>query len=371
MAWKLVNLERKKNGHFVVTEGGKVVPNRRLYSVLKAKGEPGTEQHDKWLDKKLTEASKLVSHYYTKTETVYYKQAQAEAINRAKVDPDFSYEEWYKENHVYNPYTRRYEPLDCWTTTELNQAALSEANLKGEWVPKGQQRQRKVKDGTINGIYVPTADMRNGEHKEGIGLAGNYAGVNLIDGTEDTIYKNNIDRNEFEDRMVELIRETLTSTGRNKSQKEHWASGHMPVEKLHKKSLLKRAATEAGKFVGISIGKKEATKQKHEDLDYIKDELPPMPMSQMIRDVELGSVDFNLVEPKKHSFVKDGKLDLEAYNKAHKEWEEAKDEALQKNREVHRALLNRDWYNVIDNYLDKASVYNSIKLSPSIYKYRR
>jgi hypothetical protein len=98
------------------------------------------------------------------------KKAAAEAINKAKTDPSFSYEEWYRENHVYNPYTRRYEPLDCWTTTEFNEKALEDIDLHGEWVPKGQQRQNKIKNGDVDGIYVKSQDMRNKNYKEGVGL---------------------------------------------------------------------------------------------------------------------------------------------------------------------------------------------------------
>ena len=360
-AWKLVNLERKKDGKFVVTGEGKVVPNRRLYSILKAKGEPGTEQHDQWVDKKLSEAINMVNTYYTKTETVYYKQAQAEAINRAKADPSFSYEQWYRDNHVYNPYTRRYEPLDCWVTTEFNEKALEDIDLHGEWIPKGQQRQNKIKDGDVNGVYVRSQDMRNKNYKEGVGLAQNYAGVNLIDGTRDTQYRNPIELNEYEERMLKLIEEELVKTGRNTAQREHWAAGWMPIEKVHKKSMGKRIATEAGKFIGLSIDKKQAERKQHNDLDYVKDELPPMPMSQLIRDTDLGTVDFNRIEPQKYTYVKNGVFDREAYNKDHKEWEDAKTEALEKNREVHRALLNRDWYTVIDHYLERASEYNAVQ----------
>ena len=361
-AWKRVNMERNKDGDFVTDNNGKVIPNRRLYSFLKPKGSPGDPKYDQYVDKNIQEAVDIISHYTTKAETVHYKQAQAEAINRAKTDPDFDYVKWYHENHVYNPYTRKYEPLACWVTTEYNQTAINEAGLKGEWVPRGQQRESKVRDGMIKDVYVPSQDKRNHNYDPDGTNTENYSGVNFVTGQEDTEYKNNVEINKYEQEMLDLMQEELIKTARNEEQRKHWVQGWMPITSIPDKPLGTRVATETAKFFGLPLGKRRASFAKHNDLDYVNDELPPLPMSQtLLRSKRLGSIEFNEVEPKKHNYIVDGVFDEAKYKKDHDQWQSDKDAAIAKNKEVHKQLLNRDWYNVFDAYMEEASRYNSIQ----------
>ena len=55
------------------------------------------------------------------------------------------YEDWFKKNHVLNPYTKEYEPLRIWTTTEY--VDDNGVKVKTKWTPKINQRSEERRVG--------------------------------------------------------------------------------------------------------------------------------------------------------------------------------------------------------------------------------
>jgi len=366
-AFKAVTLERSEDGSYIYdSENGVWLLNRKLYGTIKPKGEPGTPEHDMWIDEQRTEDIKLVNTYYAKVPTKYYFQAQQRALARAEEDPDFDYNEWYEANHIYNPFTRKYELLPIWTTNELRHELFDENEFEGTWMPTYTQRERKVNDGKSTvvdpitneeiEIYNQNEDFVNHNYDKNKTLAGNY-----IKGSEDGQYDTNISLNEYEIEMRDYLKRILMDTTANNAKaKRYFELGYLPVRADYKSPLGKRVLKEAGKLFGLALDKRKDELEWHENISYDKDEIPTMPMTELLRSKELGSEIFDEPEPEAKDFI-NAENPAEAYKEAHDVWEEKKKVIDDKNREIHNKLLDKDWLGVIDDYLSRAADYNAVQ----------
>lgn len=141
LKWQSVfeRVEQNKDNEYIV------VPNRRVfgYAVPKGYKADGTGDNS-MVNKKKTNAMHIIQNYTIKTKTKYYFDKYKEM--RAKTDEEFS--TWFYKNHIYNPYSHNYEPLDCWTHLEIvPMADDGRFETIGEWIPNYNQRQSRPFDG--------------------------------------------------------------------------------------------------------------------------------------------------------------------------------------------------------------------------------
>ena len=358
-AWKKVNYEYDKDGNIVLDEHGNPVPNRFLYSVMK----PKDSVRDRFLDAQGTEDRHLIESVFRTTTTRYYEDTRAEMQKKddeeRKTTGDSSiFRDWFMANHIYNPYTHKMEPLPCWTVKEYNDSTLAANNFKGEWVPRSSQREKKVNDGYQYGPYDPVHDKSNHNYKPNLGLAENYIKTADNHSNPRTNYDNPVQLTDEEKAVRDFIKETLMQTATTDSARRYFKNGYVPARAKQPglsdgKTLLK----EAGKLFGFGISSNNGNKEFYSEIGYSEDITPLMPLTKLIRTSD--SKDFKEPKPTRGQFpaTPEG---ANQYQTALDEWKNKKKEIDDANKKIHQDMLDRDWIEVIDDYLDLAGRYNAI-----------
>lgn len=353
-----------------------LVPNRILYSYLTLNDELSEDEKNRYIDHYRNEDLNLLDKAYIKKPTIYWERALAEAHNRRDSDPSFDYNAWWNDNHVYNPYTRKMELLPCWTTRVLNTELMENGAFIGKWEPKANQRIKKVKDGNVKmeGLnqtyYMEDQDMRDKDYKQDASLAANY-----IKGAENGKYDNDVQLNDYEKETRDFIQNTLIKTAGNHASRRYFESGRLPQRRKGEEVDAKMAAKEFGKLLGFGISSNNGRKDFDEYVGYDNDVTPIMPMlkdvvsakpTKVMRMEELDAAlksdrtiyldkEVN-VKPVRESYEND-----EDYAKALAEYETINNEVKEHNDKVRKDNLDRDWIDVIGDYLSQAARYNAIQ----------
>lgn len=346
-AWALVNCQREE-GVFVKDVQGRYKPNELLYGSIR----PKDEVAEKYIDHQRTADVALLNNTFRTTETSYYGDARnAAELEASKLKTDAErkakYREWFMANHVYNPYTHKMEPLGFWLTKEYKDEAIIEMldaddNVEGKWMPKASQREKKVKEDKVNKNY-----------KKDLGVAGNY-----IKGTNNGQYDSKVSLNDYEVEMRDYLKNTLYQTASTDQAKRYFKRGYLPARAKQPglgngKQLLK----EIGKLFGIGISSNNGTKEYYNEIGYDKDITPLMPLTKQLRNSDTKT--FDEKKPKRSDYgITDA--EIERYNKDLDAWKKAKKEVEDYNQKIHNDLLDKDWLNVIEDYLDLAGRYNAI-----------
>ena len=359
-AWKKVNYEYDKDGNLVLDDDGNPIPNRFLYSVMK----PKESVREQFLDRQATEDRNLVNSVFKTRPTRYYEDTRAEiqrkdAAERKANGDSTIYKDWFMANHIYNPYTHKMEPLPCWTTKEYNDTTLaSYGSFSGEWIPKASQREKKVNDGDESGRYNPLEDKSNHNYKPDLGLAENYIKSSENRYRTERNYDNPTVLTNEEKAVRDFIKETLMQTATNDSARRYFKNGYLPARAKQPglsdgKTLLK----EAGKLFGFGISKNNGNKEFYTEIGYSEDITPLMPLTRLIRTSD--SKDFKEPKPTRGQFPATPEGSAEFKTKLD-EWKNKKKEIDDFNKKIHQDMLDKDWIEVIDDYLDLAGRYNAI-----------
>lgn len=360
-AWKKVNYEYDKEGNLVLDDDGNPVPNRFLYSVMK----PKDSVRDRYFDARATEDRHLIESVYRTTVTRYYEDTRAEMQRRDDEERKSTgsstiFRDWFMANHIYNPYTHKMELLPCWTIKEYNDSTLAAQNYKGEWVPKSSQREKKVNDGTQYGIYDPIHDKSNHNYKPDLGLAENYIKHDENRIRTDVNYDNPVHLTDEEKAVRDFLKETLMQTATTDSARRYFKNGYLPARAKQPglsdgKTLLK----EAGKLFGFGISTNNGTKEFYSEIGYSNDITPLMPLTKLIRTSDSKEELDEKTKPTRSQYppTSDGARE---FQQALDEWKAKKKEIDDFNKKIHQDMLDRDWIEVIDDYLDLAGRYNAI-----------
>ena len=372
-----VVLEKKLDGTIRTDENGVAVPNRLLYGYLTLKDDLSEEEKNRFIDKQRQEDLNLIDKSYKTVHTKYWEKALAEAHNRRDSDPSFDYNAWWNSNHVYNPYTREMELLPCWTTKVINSEYMENGTFLGEWVPRANMRTKKVKDGTVidpyfsqNHYYFEENDMRDKDYKDDASLAANY-----IKGANNGKYDNNIQLNDREKELRDYIQNTLIKTAGNIVSRRYFESGRLPQRRKADPVNAKMVLKETGKLVGIGISTNNGKKDFDEYIGYDNDVTPIMPMlkdivsskvTKVVKPEELDAAlksDYTVTLDSK-KFKKPERLNYETdedYTKALAEYEATQELVKNHNEKVRKDNLDRNWIDVISDYINQASRYNAIQ----------
>ena len=358
-AWKLVNYEYDKDGNIVLNQNGDPIPNRFLYSIMK----PREQVRDRFLDTQATEDRRLINTVFKTTTTRYYDDTRAEMQKKDEEERKANgsstiFRDWFMANHIYNPYTHRMEPLPCWTVKQYNDTALADIGFEGEWVPKASQREKKVNDGRDTGVYNPIDDKSNHNYKPDLGLAENYIKHDDNPIRTEANYDNPVILTDEEKAVRDFLKETLMQTATTDSARRYFKRGYLPARAKQPglsdgKTLLK----EAGKLFGFGISTNNGNKEFYSEIGYSEDVTPLMPLTKLIRTSD--SKDFKEPKPTRSDFpaTTEG---ANQYQTALNEWKAKKKEIDDFNQKIHQDMMDKDWIEVIDDYLDLAGRYNAI-----------
>lgn len=305
----------------------KVVPNRYIYGYAVPKGykQDGSGNND-LVNKEKTEALRIIRNYCITTNTEYYYRKRKEMMAKSAEE----FKNWYDANHIYNPHTHTVEPLQCWTTMRVNPIIDN-----GQWVPAYNQTERNPKE-----------DMLNPNFKIG-STASNFKG----DPSDE--YYNNSTMNKYEKEVKALFEENLYKYAKTTQAKRHFDKGYMASRSKGQEHDAKFYAKESIKLLGW-IDTHSGRDAWYDDIDYANDRTISMPMTSLLKSKD--SIKVNKVAPDRKDFSNDKEYEdaVEKYNKEKKEIEE-------QNAKVHRDLLDRNWENVLEDYIIKAAHFNAVQ----------
>lgn len=325
-------------GNVVYDETKPRVPNRYLYSALKV-------DMDKYLKNKSSKKAAALRqemedktkayntiHKYLETVNTPYYEAELKK-QRAKGDKEFK--EWYDRNHVYNPFTHVYEPITIWRKTQV-----IPKHDNGTWTAGYAQTE-----------LAPKPAYKNNNYKEGLGNIANYKK------TSDTTYDTNKILNKHQQRLLDYINSVLTSLAKTESAKRYIAQGYMPMMAKGKEHDAKWWAAQFLEFLGYS-DKLQNGRDPFYHIDYADDKTIDMPMlMQQLRNKDSVNIEnIKKTKPNRISYK-----DEEEYNKAMVAYNARLEEAEKKNKEIHEALINRDYRTVLSNFITQAAHFNAIQ----------
>lgn len=303
-------------------------PNPYIYGSL----HPKAEVADKWIDKDKTEAINTINQAYISTPTEYYYMKVDEMSKKGKEE----FEKWYYANHTWNPSTRTYEPIRCWTTFTYRDTSSN----SGEWVPQWLNTRSEVKPEWKNTEYVP-----------GVGHAMNYK--------KGTGYDNPLvaNQNEFEKELKTYVQDLLYSLVHTDSGLRYLNKGYLPSQHRAPDTDAKSIAKEFLKALGWTTyhnGKEDF----HKNVGYDTDKTILMPMLKLLDQFDLSK------EAKKRGIIEPTKQDNESdedFTKRKEKYEEDIKKLKEENAAAHRAALNNDWESVIKSFILQASKFNAIQ----------
>lgn len=248
----------------------------------------------------------------------YYYAAKREA------ELHLDYKEWFMKNHIYNPYTKRWEPLSVWTTMEF-------------------------KDGNPNGgeyTYTPTYENQSSTIRDGK-KNDNYF-ENLVNYNSSTgSYNTNITLNQQERKLKSylwgLVSDFAERYGFTDVLKQRLAP-RMPVRSAN---IIKGVAY----VLGINIDKRYDEIDNPNAPEYSRDFTPKLDM---------------LTIQKVTGYEKPKKIEPQLPSQTDAEYKRYVDETIRENREIRkrnmereRAILDGDWREVFKNFVEQTVIYDA------------
>ena len=319
----------------------KVVPNRYLYGFAIPKGYKldGTG-NNKFVDEPRTKALQILKEYIKTTPTKYYFDKGREMMSISKE----AYDTWFKENHIYNPYTHRLEPLDIWMHTEYNPICG-----EGSWIPRAINTRSEVKNGKdANGKPDGTEDYSNHNFKKGGSTASNFKVT-----SSNKEYQQDLTLTPEEQEVKDLIEAIMSKYAQSPAAQKYYDKGFLPSKAKGAKVDSKFILKEMAKFAGWIEQGVDAPTQIGE-VNYANDRTIDMPFMSMLKSKD--SVDINYRRPERTEGMTD-----EEYRDALETWRREKREAEKTNLEEHKKLLNDNWEDVISDFIIKASHFNAVQ----------
>lgn len=326
------------SGNIVYDETKDRIPNRYIYGTLKVdmdkylktKGKKKAEQLRKQMDER-TEAYRTIHNNLETVNTPYY---EAE-LKKQRAKGDVEFKKWYDRNHVFNPYTHRMEPTVIWRKTQVIPAVAN-----GEWNAGYTQTE-----------LAPKRAYKNEDYAEGVGYVDNYKK------TDDKTYDSEVVLNKYQLDLMEHIQKTLNALAQTESAKRFIGRGYLPSMSKGAEHDAKWWGKQFLEFLGYS-DKLQNGRDPFYHIDYADDKAIDMPMlMEQLRNKDSVNIEnIKKTKPQRISYTND-----EEYNAALTAYNKRMDEALKKNKEIHRALLNRDYRTVLSNFITQAAHFNAIQ----------
>lgn len=339
--WSLLN-ERVEEVNGV----DQVIPNKRLYGYAVPKGyKPDGTGNNSKVNKNKTEALRFIRSHTQTVQTTYYYKKFNEMSNKSEAE----FNDWYYKNHVYNPYTRVFEPLSCWTTLKVISENPNE--VVGEYIPSYHNRNSVPKDEYLNDKYKGKNSSTASNYK----TSKKFRGIPNIDFSDGIDYSNNNAMNQYERELKELYEDIIRTYAQSSSTRKFFKQGYMIARAKKSNKDASFYAKEAAKLAGwieTATGKESWTKD--EDVDYATDKAIDMPFATLLKNKDSKTISYN--KPKREENESDAD-----YKNRLKEWEDNNKAAKAENAKIHGELLDRDFDSVVEDFVLKATHYNAIQ----------
>lgn len=237
-----------------------------------------------------------------------------------------AYDKWFKLNHVYNPYSHKWEALKIWTKLEAK--PNSELAKSIQYVPSFDNMERNVKSEYINPKYKEfSSNYKKGNPK----------------------YDSNITLNEKEEALRELYITTLNKYATTYQGKRFVGQGYLPRERKTEVDT-RWAIGQLGALMGMSWHSGADSDSFHKEVDYSHDREAEMKMLSLLKGK--GTRDY------KHLPIK-GTMSDEEYAKEVAKVREENRRIKAENEKIDNAALNRNWNEVMENFVHNATIFNS------------
>lgn len=310
---ELLNIivQTDKDGVYVTDDDGHFVPNSDIYGYIVPKDKT-------YIDEEKTAARNLIENDLRFVPTEYYYEASRQATKDGRFD------EWFNDNHVYNPYTHKMEPLAVWTSMEVN----PNGNLAGEYSynPTYDNVERTVKDDMRNDNYNPEDSV-------------NY---NIDTGD----YNNRTKLSNKERQILNLFQSTINHYATSYGSRRFARQGFMPRRakytpdaRWYSKQLLGAA--------GIEWRNTKESKWT-DQVDYLHDHDINFDMMQLLK--AKGYIDIANKYPKPIRMTDETD---DAFNNRMEEYKKNVAEAEANNLKLDNAILDRDWKSVMLDFVAK------------------
>lgn len=240
------------------------------------------------------------------------KKAEAEATNDESI-----YNDWYKANHIYNPYTHKMEPINIWRERVIN--PTGSLNATYEYNPSFEFTESEVKEEFVNDNFNPDD-------------AFNYNGVN---------YRNPITQNAKEKAMHDFVNRILTENSKTPGMTRRANEGFMP----RKAKDVKNNSWYFRQAIG-SLGIEWTSYRNRnwsDNISYETDRDGDFNMLSELR--KKGSVDLKTITPDKYATTE--------------EYENALKEAKENNQKIDNEIRDNDWPSILRSFVQQASLYNA------------
>lgn len=324
----LVNTKQGKQFLKIMTsinEDGRMIPNLYIYGYK--------VPMEDVVDQKRTDAFRFIQDNIEYVPTEYYYEAMDKASKEGK------FNEWFEANHIYNPFTHKYEPLKIWTRSQAK--PNSELAKSVEYIPSFDNMEQSVKKEYIN----------NAENRKRIGLTGEgykEFGSNYKRG--DSKYDSAVKHNSKEQAMCDLISQTLNKYATTYQGKRFVGQGYLPRERETQVNG-KWAVSQIAAMFGASWHSGADSDSFHEIVDYTHDREAEMNMLQLLKGK--GSKQYKHL-PNRADFKDD-----EEYEKELAKVREENRQISEENKAIDKNLVNKDFRKVMEDFVYNATIFNS------------
>ena len=316
-----VNLQNTKHGHQFLNiftefdEAGNQVPNTYIYGYKTV--------NEEFIDHEKTNARDFINDNVEYVETDYYHMARQEASEKGVE----YFEQWFKRNHIYNPYTHKYQPLKIWTKLEAK--PNSELANSVDYVGNSNNVETTPKERYINPNYSTYGD--------------NYS-------TRKARFNSSIILSPKEEKMRDLIEETLHKYAKTNRGKRFVGQGYLPRERKIDPTA-STIALQTISLVGLSWNTNQsAAYDPTDEYDYANDKEVDIPMLELIKDKTY--LDYEYIPGR-------GTMDSEQYTKVFKDAKARNEERRINNEKIDKALVNRNLKEVMEHFIHNATIFNA------------
>ena len=330
---------------------GSIVPNQFLYGYVK----PKDDKLEKFIDKERTDAINTLNKYQQKVLRDEYMEAKYNARHNKS---DKEYKEWYDRNHIYNPYSGCVEPISMWYHTIAKADKYKyEAKFGEKTIRDGYMTSREARENldnydeeefptakSLQEHYFEDEDKRNPNYNPSGGHAENY-----IKGTG---YDSNFEANEYELEAMKYMQDILAKCANTQEAEAFLKKGWLPARRRQRPNNAKGWTKEVLKTLGWT-NETYNPDEWYDEVSYSKDRPAPMPMLERLKGKGYQDIP---ARPKKQEDESDA-----TYEARVEAWQKKKDDIMKANLEIHRAFLDKDWVNVISEFIVRAGTYNAIQ----------
>lgn len=319
----------------IIDETGSLVANPLIYGYM--------VPNDEYIDYEKTEALDYIRDNVDFVTTEYYEQAKQQAISQGQE----AFDKWFKLNHVYNPYTHKYDPLKIWTTIDAKPGSELAASIT--YFPSFQNRERFVKPEFINNKANRTRLGIDGNGYQEFG--NNYKTTHKThDGRiVNNKFNSNLNLNDKERALRNHLINTLNKHATTYQGKRFVGQGYLPRERQNEITG-KYIAGQLGALLGMSWHSGADSDNFHDTVDYSHDREATFDMLTLIK---------GKGTKKYESAPERGDMSIEEYEKKLEEVREKNKQIKKENEEIDKKLVNRDWETVMEHFVHNATIFNS------------